>query len=407
MKEGFKPEPSFNSFTLKLFMMKNYFKYLAVLCGFVFYSPGVIAQNPFDQPATGPGTPAARILAEITLDGAPLQNVDYVAARETDFGNVAGTGLVFVAAGGPFAGKSFINITIFGDEGVANQLSENECFTFEIYDDSADEFLIVSTEPNPCDLRFCDNSGCPLEKSSDYVIRISSSSEAQREGPAMFGGFVNQGGVSNPMPNWEQGDVQPGGNLEILPVSYSSMSLSNNDCESVSFSWTTETETNNEGFVVQRKVDEYRDWEDLDFIPGNGTSVREIDYNYTDEQITEDKSVQVAYYRLKQIDRNGLFEYSDTKAVRLNCGNQTYINVFPSPAYDVANVELTHEGLKDNEVSFEIMNIHGQVVQRIIQSVSNRDQVELNISEFNAGVYYIQARLENGQVLSRNSFVKI
>lgn len=75
--------------------------------------------------------------------------------------------------------------------------------------------------------------------------------------------------------------------------------------------WGTATELDNYGFVIQRAGQNW-DWTNLGFVEGHGTSFTVHHYTF------EDTSVEfsgVYYYRLKQIDNNGGFEYHDTLTV--------------------------------------------------------------------------------------------
>ena len=69
----------------------------------------------------------------------------------------------------------------------------------------------------------------------------------------------------------------------------------------ISLAWTTATETNNQGYEIQRKVGQ--DWEKVGFVTGKGTTTEKSSYNYQDN-LTNVKSDKVLY-RLKQIDFDG------------------------------------------------------------------------------------------------------
>ncbi len=77
--------------------------------------------------------------------------------------------------------------------------------------------------------------------------------------------------------------------------------------------WVTFSESNNFGFEVQRRSagDEFGK---IGFVPGNGTTVSERRYSFTDKSVT----VGTHAYRLKQIDLDGSFEFSPTVEVDIN-----------------------------------------------------------------------------------------
>ncbi len=90
-----------------------------------------------------------------------------------------------------------------------------------------------------------------------------------------------------------------------LPVTislFNALSEKNN----VKLTWKTETEINNSGFDLERKT-ESTDWIKLVFITGSGTTNQPVEYLYEDKKLMPGKY----FYRLKQIDYNGNYEYFD------------------------------------------------------------------------------------------------
>ena len=73
----------------------------------------------------------------------------------------------------------------------------------------------------------------------------------------------------------------------------------------VNLEWITATETNNYGFEVERR-DGNLSFQTIGFVSGAGTSTNRVTYNFTDNNLSSNKY----YYRLKQIDFDGIYEYS-------------------------------------------------------------------------------------------------
>lgn len=98
-----------------------------------------------------------------------------------------------------------------------------------------------------------------------------------------------------------------------LPVEYGNfeVSLVNNG---VQINWSTLSEVNNEGFVVQKRYED-SDWMDLTFIHGSGNSNIKNEYSYIDRTLNLSNRV---IYRLKQVDYDGNFKYSEEQAVLIN-----------------------------------------------------------------------------------------
>lgn len=113
-------------------------------------------------------------------------------------------------------------------------------------------------------------------------------------------------------------------------------------------SWSTATETNNNHFVVEFSEKGFH-WEALDSIDGYGNSYVKRDY------VFENTNLLPGYYRLKQVDYNGDFEYS--RAVLLQPVHSDPIRIHYSAFQDGINIES-----KEDILSLKIIDLNGQVV---------------------------------------------
>ena len=98
--------------------------------------------------------------------------------------------------------------------------------------------------------------------------------------------------------------------LQKLPVELASFEATADGENTVELSWQTASETNNEGFEVQRQLGE-DDWTSLGFLEGAGTTTQPQTYQYT----AEDVPAGSQQFRLKQVDLDGDSTYSDTVSV--------------------------------------------------------------------------------------------
>ena len=89
-----------------------------------------------------------------------------------------------------------------------------------------------------------------------------------------------------------------------LPVELTSFT-GNYTNNSVHLNWSTATEVNNQGFDIERNHNS--SWEKIGFVEGKGNSVIKNEYSFEDKNPVGYK----IQYRLKQIDNNGNFKYSD------------------------------------------------------------------------------------------------
>ena len=148
--------------------------------------------------------------------------------------------------------------------------------------------------------------------------------------------------------------------------------------------WQTETETNNDGFEIQRSADG-KHWETLDFVPGYGTTLIARSYSWEDRQPLDG----IAYYRLRQRDFDGSLEYS--KVVSISNGALAMPFSFrPNPTSSSITVSIP-----DADGNLFITDLAGRVLQQKEVSESN---LLLDLTELPAGIYIIALRDRYGWV---------
>ena len=95
--------------------------------------------------------------------------------------------------------------------------------------------------------------------------------------------------------------------------------------EGVSLEWQTASETNNRGFSIER-IDENGKWKTIGFEEGQGSSTIQNSYTFHDE----DPYYGINYYRLKQIDFDEEFEYSEIRTIHFGKRNLV-CSIYPNP----------------------------------------------------------------------------
>ena len=178
--------------------------------------------------------------------------------------------------------------------------------------------------------------------------------------------------------------------LSSLPVELVKFQANTIDDEQVELIWETATEENNDGFEVQRSTDG-KNWEKIDFIQGHGTTLETKNYTLLDENPISG----VNYYRLKQVDFDGKYEFSDVINVEVKQLNSQTISFFPNPVQDELNI-LNGEG------DATIYNVLGQPVRTLI---INTEQYSINTRDLSKGQYILSIQQENGKVITTR-FVK-
>jgi hypothetical protein len=180
---------------------------------------------------------------------------------------------------------------------------------------------------------------------------------------------------------------QPSGNGlltvdALLPtelVSFKASSLSN----SVNLNWVTASEADNSHFIIEKSTD-FRFWEALTFVEGQGNSLVRNEYSAVDDNPVNGTN----YYRLKQVDIDGSFTFSDIVSIHFD--KKEKIKVYPNPAREVVYFRL------ENEMTgiLGIYNLQGQLVmsRMLVDEVS----FEMNLNNLANGVYFYRISDVNG-----------
>ncbi len=166
-----------------------------------------------------------------------------------------------------------------------------------------------------------------------------------------------------------------------LPITlsfFSATPLSNNQ---VSLDWQTISEINNDFFSIERSVDALI-WETIAIRDGALNSSSEISYSAMDESPYDG----ISYYRLKQTDFNGDFEYSSMVSVDIT-NEKNLVEVYPNPSSSHIIVESNITELGD----IEIYNVFGENVTRKADFHEiNRMMISIDLSDLSEGIYLVK-----------------
>ena len=165
-----------------------------------------------------------------------------------------------------------------------------------------------------------------------------------------------------------------------LPVELISFQATRNN-QTVNLDWQTATETNNAGFEIQKSNDAFQ-WQKLDWVEGKGTTSSRAYYEFKDGN----PFLGSNYYRLKQVDFDGAFEYSEVVSIRLEKdANELFF--FPNPVSDLITIHLPKS--KDaQDAIIQIKNLNGQVVKEIASPFNA--ELLIDVSTLPSGVYLIR-----------------
>ncbi|GAB4253042.1 MAG: hypothetical protein Kow0079_08320 [Vicingaceae bacterium] len=179
----------------------------------------------------------------------------------------------------------------------------------------------------------------------------------------------------------------------------------NINAEQVDITWTTASETNNDYFLVEKSIDG-KSWQVVVKTQGAGNSSQILDYFEVDYEPIEG----ISYYRLKQVDFNGEYTYSNIVPVKYIPVDQSTsdINIFPNPII-AGEVDLTIEfkAMEGKEILVVLRDIKGQEYYSKVTVVYQDNQiiaVPLQ-NDLAAGVYLVTATSED-KIYSKKLIVK-
>ena len=200
------------------------------------------------------------------------------------------------------------------------------------------------------------------------------------------------------------GGVPPGGTFAVpqlaagtwhsldvpLPVELSSFTASI-DQNVVNLKWQTKTEMNNYGFEIERSLtrtlsegEGFNNWEKIGFIEGTGNSISPKDYSFVDFNPSGGTKL---IYRLKQIDLNGSFEYSNEVEVELTPSEFALYQNYPNPFNPITNIKFDIP--KTAKINLIVYNLLGEKIATLLDEDKEAGfyEVKFDASSFSSGIY--------------------
>ncbi|WP_337872797.1 multiheme c-type cytochrome [Ignavibacterium sp.] len=160
---------------------------------------------------------------------------------------------------------------------------------------------------------------------------------------------------------------------QVIPVELTSFTSSIQNGK-VLLNWETATETNNHGFEVERRQGEK--WTRIGFVEGKGTTSEISKYSYTDnpKQLGLNGTV---YYRLRQVDYNGVGTYTRELKVNLSeiVDKFTLAQNYPNPFNPSTKIKFTLP--YDSNVKLTVYNINGEVVKELVNGLYTMGEHEV------------------------------
>ena len=182
--------------------------------------------------------------------------------------------------------------------------------------------------------------------------------------------------------------------LAMIPVELSSFTASANS-NSVTLNWSTATETNNSGFSIERKTPMDERWNEVGYVPGFGTTTEIKSYSFTDENL----QMGTYSYRLKQVDLDGTFEYTNSVEIEVYAPDEFVLSQnYPNPFNPSTTIEFSVPEL--SKVDISVYSVIGEKVATIVNSTFEAGYHTVNFNAVNLPsgtyIYTVKATGKNG-----------
>ncbi len=153
--------------------------------------------------------------------------------------------------------------------------------------------------------------------------------------------------------------------------------------------WSTETEVNNQYFIIERSTDG-NNFTEIAKIAGAINSSHKQQYHFKDSPLSSGQY----YYQITQVDLDGSAHQLAVRAVNLECKDQQPFTMFPNPATNQLNIVLNPSG---NPQRLQVLDIAGQVLN-LINLDQYQESVNLDLPLLPRGIYLVQLIDQSGTV---------
>ncbi len=269
---------------------------------------------------------------------------------------------------------------------------------------TVDDILIPTTLPPSSGLQGSMLAACLGQNTEGGVfVRRNTETAWSRSGLDLFSvnALAEKSGVlyaaTNHSSIYKANYVNIGLPVELIEFGYRKAN------QGVELFWKTVSEQNNEGFQIERRRDS-QEWQTIGFVRGKGTTTEVQSYSFVDEQASGK-----LFYRLKQIDFNGAFQYSNVIEVNLTAPEKFELaQNYPNP-FNPTTI-ITYQLPLSSDVKLEIFDVLGRKVATLVNAKQDAGSyvANFNASAYNltSGVYFYRLQAGNFTETKKMMLVK-
>lgn len=178
--------------------------------------------------------------------------------------------------------------------------------------------------------------------------------------------------------------------VSALPIELLNFNASPINNEIVQLQWQTASENNNDYFTIERSKNGTT-WEELALVDGAGNSSSLLSYSTSDTR----PYIGISYYRLKQTDFDGQFEYSEIRSINIERLENSQIEMYPNPFKNQITILANSTELAE----ITIYNALGQDVTLLALKIEQfSGKLVLDVSSLSSGIYYVKTKTTANKV---------
>lgn len=198
----------------------------------------------------------------------------------------------------------------------------------------------------------------------------------------------------------EHNVIITGSSFLPLPIFLHSFSANKLGERSTKLDWRTSSEINSSHFEIQRSTDGL-EWTYLGDVAAAGNSTTTRTYDFIDDKLPLGRTKnQIFYYRLRMVDQDGAFKYSDIRGVNFNINDRGDVSIYPNPAAQFFNLDLTGIDFSiDEKATVYIYDMSGKLVRQ--KDIIGSGIEPINVSELPAEAYNVIIRHGDQQYSKR------
>lgn len=189
----------------------------------------------------------------------------------------------------------------------------------------------------------------------------------------------------------------------VLPLELNSFETSLEDNQTVALNWSTLFEQSLSHFEIERRLEHEESFSKVGEVNAEGESINIANYQYTDDLSRVNTSR--VYYRLKMVDMDGSFQYSETRTEKLEL-RDIELTAYPNPTTESVTLEV--ENPFEGDVTINLYSLQGKLLLSRVTHYSANSFVQerLMLDGLTTGLYLVEVRTPEKRMTKKLKVLK-